>query len=193
VPIVLKSGSLNLLESSRPLQGCNGIVLLFFFNSVFVYEKTLQSWWLTCYCLRRTRYSQTFLCFNLLVGYRYIRGCRFVVALHGSTAFVYLFFSFNWHLFETWKRIQFSKKLMGLLQIYCKSKKSVISSSFTFYILSVIFAFSFVTVVMYGRKGRIASTVRAFRYSFKLLYHWYIYAKNDCRIVPIFKHLWNTM
>lgn len=119
--------------------------------SMFVYEKTLQSWWFTCYCPRRTRNSQTFLC--LILGYRYVSGFRFVVALHGSTAFVYPFFSFNWHPFETWKRILFSKKLMVLLQIYYKSKKSVVSSSFTFHILSVIFILSFVIVVMFGREG----------------------------------------
>jgi len=58
---------------------------------------------------------------------------------------------------------------MVLLQIYYKSKESIVSSSFTFHILSVIFAFSFVTVVMYDRKGRIVSTVRACQYSFKLM------------------------
>jgi hypothetical protein len=135
--------------------------------SVFVYEKTLRSWWFTCYCPRKTRYSQTFLCLNL--GYGNVSGCRFVVSLHGSTAFVYPFFSFNWHLFETWKRILFSKKLMVLLQIYYKSKKSVVSSSFTFHILSIIFTFSFVTVVMYDMKGRTVSAVLAFQYSFKLM------------------------
>jgi len=60
---------------------------------------------------------------------------------------------------------------MVLLQIYYKSKESVVSSSFTFHILSVIFTFSFVTVVMYeyDRKGRIVSTVRACQYRFKLM------------------------
>jgi hypothetical protein len=33
VPIVLKSGSLNLLEPSGPVQACNGIALLLFFIS----------------------------------------------------------------------------------------------------------------------------------------------------------------
>ena len=32
VPIVLKSGNLNLLEPSGPVQACNGIALPFFFN-----------------------------------------------------------------------------------------------------------------------------------------------------------------
>jgi len=58
---------------------------------------------------------------------------------------------------------------MVLLQIYYKSKKSVVSSSLIFHILSVIFTFSFVTVVMYDRKERIVSTFRAFQYSFKLM------------------------
>jgi hypothetical protein len=60
---------------------------------LFVYEKTLQSWWFTCFCPRRTWYSQTFLRLNLGCGN--VSGCRFVVSLHGSTAFVYPFFSFN--------------------------------------------------------------------------------------------------
>ena len=35
VPIVLKSGSLSLLESSGPVQACNGIALPFFFLFTF--------------------------------------------------------------------------------------------------------------------------------------------------------------
>jgi len=42
VPIVLKSGSLNLLESSEPVQACNGIALslrqLTIHRNVYNYE-----------------------------------------------------------------------------------------------------------------------------------------------------------
>jgi len=37
VPIVLKSGSLNLLEPSGPVQACNGIALPFYVFLLYVY------------------------------------------------------------------------------------------------------------------------------------------------------------
>jgi hypothetical protein len=37
VPIVLKSGSLNLLESSGPVQACNGTALPFYLTARFLY------------------------------------------------------------------------------------------------------------------------------------------------------------
>jgi len=36
VPIVLKSGSLNLLEPSGPVQACNGIALPFTFTFIYL-------------------------------------------------------------------------------------------------------------------------------------------------------------
>jgi len=39
VPIVLKSGSLNLLEPSGPVQGCNGIALPWHLPAMKVWEE----------------------------------------------------------------------------------------------------------------------------------------------------------
>ena len=50
VPIVLKSGSLNLLEPSGPVQACNGIALSFIQSVVtawWVCKPMRQKWWLT--------------------------------------------------------------------------------------------------------------------------------------------------
>jgi len=48
VPIVLKSGSLNLLEPSGPVQACNGIALPFFKNGhslmIFQLKLSVLSW-----------------------------------------------------------------------------------------------------------------------------------------------------
>jgi hypothetical protein len=40
VPIVLKSGSLNLLEPSGPVQACNGIALTLFY---FIFQAKLSA------------------------------------------------------------------------------------------------------------------------------------------------------
>jgi len=81
---------------------------------------------------------------------------------------------------------------MVLLQIYYKSKKSVVSSSFTFHILSVIFTFSFVTLVMYDMKGRTVSTVLAFQYSFKLMVQNCIIDVFTQKIIAILSPFLNT-
>ena len=41
MPIVLKSGNLNLLESSGPVQACNGIVLRYFYVMYMDADKSL--------------------------------------------------------------------------------------------------------------------------------------------------------
>jgi len=54
VPIVLKSGSLNLLEPSRPVQACNGIALPLLSNDRAVMRLAHNKWNIklnTCICL----------------------------------------------------------------------------------------------------------------------------------------------
>ena len=51
MPIVLKSGSINLLEPSRPVQTCNGIALYFKFYSILYIPRT-QSYLRSVFCSR---------------------------------------------------------------------------------------------------------------------------------------------
>jgi hypothetical protein len=52
VPIVLKSGSLNLLETSGPVKACNGIALLYTFRALLAHPQEALHKRHLVYCVR---------------------------------------------------------------------------------------------------------------------------------------------
>ena len=61
--VVMKSGNLNILEPSGPLQACNGTALLFFFLLLFKVSWKFVQWERSC-SMRTDRHDEANRCFS---------------------------------------------------------------------------------------------------------------------------------